>query len=55
MLGYNIYIIYMKQIFKPFFMRNGKTKGFIKTKSLGWVGLSSCAEEEGAGKGGVWI
>ena len=20
-------------------MRNGKTKGFIKTKSLGWVGL----------------
>ena len=37
----------MKQIFKPFFSRYGKTKGFIKkarvralpqaTKSLGWM------------------
>jgi len=44
---------------------DGKTKGFIKTKSLGRRygrmggrrvrvrGLSSCAEEEGVGKGGV--
>ena len=61
MLGYNIYIIYMKQIFKPFFIRYGrmgKTKGFIEPKgSRRRVRVRVCvrAEGEGVGKGGVWV
>ena len=41
----------MKQIFKPFFMRYGRmAKG-----EGGLAGLSSRAEGEGVGKGGVWV
>ena len=59
MLGYNIYKIYMKQIFKPFFMRYGRKAegegglaGLSSCAEGEGKGLSSCAEEEGGGKGG---